>query len=542
MMTINECIKYVEDHLEVRYATSNGAYTSGQLINKPEGCVNHSVGCAQPSVDVFFSTMNKSSCSWGMNALIGDFHKGEGRVLLTLKEKTRPWGCGPGNKGSWNNTKIQWEVCEPAGHTYAGGTMIGYDVSKNQEYFNRMWKLLVAWNVYCVKKFGYPISGVNDHTESYKAGFGSNHADMGQWLPKHGKSMDALRAEVKEIVSVGQPSTSGLQAKELINSNEENIISKIGTLFTADQKVSGVLASVSLAQFILESGYGKSELAQNANNCFGMKASLSGNTWPGSVWGGEKYSKDTQEFVNGKYITVKADFRKYQNIEQSIADHSAYLLGAMNGGNPRYQGLKGCCEYKKAFQIIKDGGYATSPTYVEKLCAVVEKWNLTKFNTPSEPQPPTTTPTPPTESNDYPSVPFTVDIIVPDLNFRSNPSMSGTVNGQTGKGIFTIVQVEDGWGKLKSGAGWIWLENQAYCKVQSSVVDTTTPTPYRVRVEITNLNIRRGPGVNYTINGQAGSGVYTIVEESAGEGSDKGWGKLKSGAGWISLDHVTKTD
>jgi flagellum-specific peptidoglycan hydrolase FlgJ len=46
-------------------------------------------------------------------------------------------------------------------------------------------------------------------------------------------------------------------------------------------KKSGILASVSLAQFILESGYGKSELAQKANNCFGMKKSLSGNTWSG---------------------------------------------------------------------------------------------------------------------------------------------------------------------------------------------------------------------------------------------------------------------
>ena len=113
----------------------------------------------------------------------------------------RPWGCGSGSKGSWNNTKVQWEVCEPAGHTYAGGTMIAYDVAKNQVYFNRMWKMLVAWNVYLVKKFGYDINGISDHAESYRAGYGSNHSDMGQWLPKHGKSMDALRQEVQAILN-----------------------------------------------------------------------------------------------------------------------------------------------------------------------------------------------------------------------------------------------------------------------------------------------------------------------------------------------------
>lgn len=200
MMTVQECIQYVESHLEIRPATSNGAYTSGRTIN-PAGCVNHSVGCAQPAVDVFFNIMNTASAGWGVNALLGDFHKGEGRIILTLNWNGRPWGCGAGSKGSWNNTKVQWEICEPAGHTYAGGTMIGYDVAKNQAYFDRMWKMVVAWNVYMVKKFGYPVSGISDHAESYRAGYGSNHGDVGHWWPKHGKSMDALRQEVQEILN-----------------------------------------------------------------------------------------------------------------------------------------------------------------------------------------------------------------------------------------------------------------------------------------------------------------------------------------------------
>ena len=199
-MTKKECIARVESHMEIRYATDNGAYRSGRKIN-PQGSVNHSVGCAQPSVEVFYKSMNKSSAGWGVNAILGDFHKGDGRILVTMPLNARPWGCGSGKKGSWNNTKVQWEVCEPAGHTYSGGTMIGYDIAKNQVYFDRMWKMLVAWNVYVVDKFGYPISGISDHIESYYAGYGSGHADMGHWLPKHGKSMNALRAEVEAIIN-----------------------------------------------------------------------------------------------------------------------------------------------------------------------------------------------------------------------------------------------------------------------------------------------------------------------------------------------------
>ena len=52
MMTVQECIAYVESHMEIRYATENGAYTSGRKIN-PDGAVNHSVGCAQPNPDSY---------------------------------------------------------------------------------------------------------------------------------------------------------------------------------------------------------------------------------------------------------------------------------------------------------------------------------------------------------------------------------------------------------------------------------------------------------------------------------------------------------
>lgn len=200
MMTVQECINYVESHLEVRYATSNRAYKEGRVIN-PNGGLNHSVGCAQPKADVIYNLMNSSSVNWGVNAILGDFHTGEGRIIVTMPLNGRPWGCGQGSKGSWNNSRIQWEICEPAGHTYAGGSMINYDVSANQAYFDRMWKMLVAWNVYLIDKFGYKVSGISDHSEAYVAGYGSNHGDMNQWLPKHGKSMSALRDEVQAILN-----------------------------------------------------------------------------------------------------------------------------------------------------------------------------------------------------------------------------------------------------------------------------------------------------------------------------------------------------
>lgn len=205
-MTKQECIKWVESHMEIRYATNNGAYKAKRFIN-PQGAVNHSVGCAQPNPEVFYRNMNKTSCGWGVMAIIGGFNTGDGKIIVCLPYNARNWGCGSGSKGSWNNTKIQWEICEPPGHTYAGGTMVNYNVTKNQEYFNRMWKMIVAWNVYMCDKFGYSVANISDHAESHKAGMGSNHSDVGQWWPKHGKSMAALRAEVQAIMNGGNSGT-----------------------------------------------------------------------------------------------------------------------------------------------------------------------------------------------------------------------------------------------------------------------------------------------------------------------------------------------
>ena len=67
-----------------------------------------------------------------------------------------------------------------------------------------------------------------------------------------------------------------------------------------------------------------------------------------------------------------------------------------------------------------------------------------------------------------------------------------------------------------------------------------TAVNYTVKVTATNLNIRSGPGTNYGSKGAIKPGVYTIIAEADGTGASK-WGKLKSGAGWISLDYATKT-
>lgn len=244
-----------------------------------------------------------------------------------------------------------------------------------------------------------------------------------------------------------------------------------------------------------------------------------------------------------------------------------------------------------------------------------------------QPVVPTPTPEPEAPKNtNFPTTPFTVQVLVNDLNIRTAPKMGDNVTGVTKKGTFTIVEVKDGWGLLKSYAdkknGYIYLENGNYVKIgktvaapapaptptpapapqppkaelkegdviklkagatywngkaipawvfnktlyyrgknnngiifstlqtgaitgvvkESSIQGNADPTPvapafksYMVKVTADALNIRKGPGTNNPVVGCIRDrGTYTIVEES------NGWGRLKSGAGWISLAYTKK--
>lgn len=167
---------------------------------------------------------------------------------------------------------------------------------------------------------------------------------------------------------------------------KQEFIKFIAPYAQEDMKKNGVLASVTIAQGILESGYGNTELAKNANNFFGMKCVLSGNTWAGSTWDGvSKYTKITKEDDGkGNLYDVTADFRKYPSASESVGDHSAYLLGAMNGNEKRYAGLKGEKNPQKAIEIIKAGGYATDTTYIEKIMRIINESDLTQYDTGDE--------------------------------------------------------------------------------------------------------------------------------------------------------------
>ena len=119
-------------------------------------------------------------------------------------------------------------------------------------------------------------------------------------------------------------------------------------------------ASITLAQGLLESNAGRSTLATEANNHFGIKC---GGSWTGP------YVLRNDDAPNEK-------FRKYRNAHDSFVDHSKFLQGK------RYQRLfqLSVTDYKGWARGLKAAGYATSPTYAESLIRLIEMYNLSQFD------------------------------------------------------------------------------------------------------------------------------------------------------------------
>ncbi|SFJ83467.1 N-acetylmuramoyl-L-alanine amidase [Thermoflavimicrobium dichotomicum] len=146
---------------------------------------------------------------------------------------------------------------------------------------------------------------------------------------------------------------------------DQSFINKIASWAIKSMKDHGVLASVTLAQAVLESDWGTSELAVKANNLFGIKA---------SNWNGETYDVFTKEYEGGKVVVIKDTFRKYSSWEESVIDHGKFLQ------KPLYRKVVGEQDYKKACIALEEGGYSTDPNYAEKLINIIERYDLTKYD------------------------------------------------------------------------------------------------------------------------------------------------------------------
>ena len=148
------------------------------------------------------------------------------------------------------------------------------------------------------------------------------------------------------------------------NSVEQKInlyVKKYAPSATKNMRFFKIPASITLAQGILESGYGEGTLAKNANNHFGIKCHKD--------WKGKTITHDDDE--KGEC------FRSYKNPLRSYRDHSLFLVNRDRYSNLFKLKRK---DYKGWATGLKAAGYATDPKYADKLISLIERFNLTRFD------------------------------------------------------------------------------------------------------------------------------------------------------------------
>lgn len=136
------------------------------------------------------------------------------------------------------------------------------------------------------------------------------------------------------------------------------------------QKKYNILASITLAQAILESNWGRSELSAKYHNLFGVKAAAS---QPG-------VNLTTTEYQNGKAETVTGRFRVYDSWNQSIDDHAKLLAHGTDWNALQYKEVVQADNYQDSAKGLSADGYATDPAYAQKIIQIIEKYHLNQYD------------------------------------------------------------------------------------------------------------------------------------------------------------------
>lgn len=486
--------------------TKNPCYTAGRKITV-KGLMLHSVGCPQPKASVFINSWN--SASYDRACVHGFIDGNDGTVYQTLPWNHRGWHCG----GDGNNTHIGVEMCEPACIKYTSGTSFTCsDTATAKAVAKRTYEAAVELFAMLCKKYGLnPLKDICSHKEGCAKGIASNHGD-----PEHlwtqlgmGYTMDTFRRAVKAAMggSSSSGSTTGYtkimgtaaatadQMKAYVKSKNPSVAQSVldmMLLYLSEGNTEGVRGDIAFAQSCLETGnfgFSGSAVTLDQNNFCGM----------GVTGGGMKgNSFDTPQ------LGIRAQIQHLKAYASKDALKNECI-------DPRFKLVtRGSAEYVEWLgqQENPDGkGWAAGTGYGAKILTILK-----------------------------------AVLAMP---------------GDADKSAEAWYRVRKTWADTKSQKGaFKSLSNAKKCAEENpgySVFDESGKTlytsaaefkPYLVKVEVSDLNIRKGPGTDRAKTGKyTGKGVFTIVEEADGNGASK-WGLLKSYQknrdGWISLDYVRK--
>ena len=343
--------------------------------------------------------LNHTSNQIGLNAWIGKLADGTVTSIQTMPWDYKPWGCASGPKGSCNNGWIQFEICE--------------DGLKDKAYFEAVYKEACELTAYLCDMYdidpkgtvtvnGVKVPTILCHADSNKLGFGSNHGDIYHWFPKFGKDMDDVRADVAKLIGTKAPATPA-QPVEMyrIRKTWEDEKSQVGAY---------------------------SDLNSAKKAC-------------------DKAGKE-YEVYNSKGVAIYPVAPAEKEVSSyKIGDEVSLISGAKysNGASIPNWVIKMKMYVR---EIRKNGEIVISTQKTGAITGTVKSNQLKPYTATSS-----------TSNKVSTFVPYIVRVNTDVLNIRSGAGTNYKINGQVKKyELYTIVDEKNGWGKLKSGAGWISLQ------------------------------------------------------------------------------------
>ncbi|WP_195853776.1 glycoside hydrolase family 73 protein [Aerococcus tenax] len=155
-----------------------------------------------------------------------------------------------------------------------------------------------------------------------------------------------------------------------MSDQEAAFINQIGNYATLNYSKSQVLPSVVIAQAILESDFGKSQLASQYGNLFGRKAGA----------GEPSVALSTQEYGPGGWVTITDHFKVYPDWQSAVIDHGNLMVNGTDWNPDLYLGVRQARHYRQATKALAEAGYATDPGYADKLNHLIESYGLMQFD------------------------------------------------------------------------------------------------------------------------------------------------------------------
>lgn len=419
----------------------------------------HSVGCPQPSAQVFVNSWNSADKSVCVHAFI-DANTGD--VYQTLPWEYRGWHCGSGPNGSGNNTHIGVEMCEPACIRYTGGARFTCsNVEEARAAVRRTYESAVQLFAELCERFRLdPLADevILSHEEGHKRGIANNHGDpVHLWNQLNmGYTMDGFRKAVKAAMG-----SAAVPAEPAAVDNAAVIWNFLKSKGLNDYAVAGIMGNLEK-----ESGLDPC----NLQNSYNKKLNISDADYTAVVDAGAYPDFVTDKagygLVQWTYWSRKKALLDYAKAAgTSIGDLNmqlAFMWQELQGYKTVMTVLNSAASVREASDIVlhKYEQPGDQSVAVEEKRAASGQTFFDRFTGSG--------------ASPFPVVPFLVRVVIPDLNIRTSPGSADNSNlsgKYTDIGTFTIVETSGSWGLLKSYQekrnGWIYLGNPDYCEICS---------------------------------------------------------------------------